>query len=527
MSSDTPVSYRKQEGIVVLVLVIIIAVSTIAYALSEFSPSKVKHQQVISAGKALSRAKDALIAHAVARADVVKPSEQPGRLGYLPCPANDNGEGNSVGNCGSQNEAALGWLPWRSLGLPPLRDESGTCLLYAVSGSYKFRPPTSMLNEDTYGMFQVVDHNRNVVQGLNPEDRVVAIVFAPGPALQGQARFNNAGSQCGNDANNFSAYLDTYVDALGAIDNSDVTTGIADQIDQFIHATDDSISSGVLNDRFITITRDEIWSAIMQRKEFDADNVSGDSRVRRVTEALARCLAQYGNDNANLALPYPAPVGLKGSDNDYRNRDHYVDAPETAGANHFGRFPYIVDEADAVISPATNSNNRLFNKSFSEPPIHPPPNNIRECDDIPILYTSVSPVPPVIPVPSGTNANLRKLDSEDRIYWENRKDHFFYAVSNSYRPTTGSTSAPRCGSCITVGGVQYAAVVIYSGEKLPSQSREAPVAPSDTVDTKSDWANYVEFSGITGDGTSTYVSTGNDVMFCITDTDPLAVVPCQ
>ncbi|NNJ97556.1 MAG: hypothetical protein HKP12_10385, partial [Gammaproteobacteria bacterium] len=260
MSSVAQVSARKQDGIVVLVLVILIAMSTIGYFLNEFSPGRVKHQQKISTGQSLSRAKDALLAYAVSRADVATPSAQPGRLGYLPCPANNNGEGNSVGNCGAQNEAALGWFPWRSLGLPPLRDESGACLLYAVSGSYKFSPPPDMLNEDSYGMFQVVDENLNVVQGINPEDRVVAIIFAPGSALPGQTRVYNAGSQCGDDVNNFGAYLDTFVGALGTIDNSDVTTGIEDRIDQFIRATQESISNGVVNDRFITITRDEIWS---------------------------------------------------------------------------------------------------------------------------------------------------------------------------------------------------------------------------------------------------------------------------
>jgi hypothetical protein len=520
MSSVAQVSPRKQDGIVVLVLVILIAMSTIGYFLNEFSPGRVKHQQKISTGQSLSRAKDALLAYAVSRADVATPSAQPGRLGYLPCPANNNGEGNSVGNCGAQNEAALGWFPWRSLGLPPLRDESGACLLYAVSGSYKFSPPPDMLNEDSYGMFQVVDENLNVVQGINPEDRVVAIIFAPGSALPGQTRVYNAGSQCGDDVNNFGAYLDTFVGALGTIDNSDVTTGIEDRIDQFIRATQESISNGVVNDRFITITRDEIWSAILRRVEFDPTDVSGNSSVRRVTEALARCLAQYGNDNANSRLPYPAPVDFNG--NDYRDRDDYDDAPAIAGGGHFGRFPYIVDSADLVI-PGTISNNRLFNKSFSAPPVHLPPNDIRECNDLRILFSPGPPDPP------GPNADLRTLDSEDRVYWENRKDHFFYAVSNSYRPSNlpldDSAGAPRCGSCISVNGVQYAAAVIYSGEER-TQSREAPIAPSDTSDTKSNWVNYVEFSGITGDGTSSYDSTGNDLMFCITDTEPLAVVPC-
>ena len=521
MSSCFQVKVSKQDGIVVLVLVIFISIAAIAYFLTEMSTEEIKHHQTLSTSKALSRAKDALIAYAVSRGEIATPTAQPGRLGYLPCPANDNGEGNSVGNCGVRNVAALGWFPWRSLGLPPLMDESGTCLLYAVSGSYKFRPSAYMLNEDSYGMFQVVDKSFNIVQGANPEDRIVAIVFAAGKPLPGQSRNYNAGTQCGDDINNFDAYLDTYVDVPGTIDNSNVITGSTDQIDQFIHATTESMSDDAAkphNDRFITITRDEIWSAIMRRDEYDAADKSGNSKVRRVTEALARCLAEYGNDNNNSRLPYPAPFNLNG--NDYRVSTNYDDAAAVAGGQHFGRFPYKVDSADSVI-PGTVAGDELFNKSFTPPPVHPPPKDIKECDNLPIIF------------PTGPNADLRSAVSEDRIYWENRKDHYFYAVSNSYRPNSfpsdDSAGAPRCGNCIVVNGIQYAAVVIYSGEKLIApvvQKREAAIAPTDTLDTKMNPINYVEMPGALGNGMGNYNSSGNDVMFCITDTEPLDVVPC-
>lgn len=513
MSSGFPVNISKQGGIVVLILVIFISMAAITYFLTEMSLEEIKHHQLNSTSKSLSRAKEALIAHAMTRADITTPSAQPGRLGYLPCPANNNGEGNSEGNCGARNEAALGWFPWRSLGLPPLMDESGTCLLYAVSGSYKFSPPANMLNEESYGMFQVVDESLNIVQGVNPEDRIVAIVFAAGKALPGQSRIYNDGSLCGDDIDNFDAYLDVF----GSVDNSDVTTGLEDRIDQFIHATSESMMDDAINphnDRFITITRDEIWPEIMQREELDAAVTTGNSKVRRVTEALARCLAQYGNDNNNSRLPYPAPFDLNG--NDYRSSASYDDAPAVPGGQHFGRFPYIVESADGEI-PGTIAIQELFDKNYLPPPVYLPPLEIKGCDDLPIIY------------PVGPNADLRTAASEDRVFWENRKDHYFYAVSNSYRPNSfppdDTAGAPRCGNCIWVNGLQYAAVVIYSGEKLV-QTREAPIAPIDTLDTKMNPINYVEIAGATGNGIGIYDSTGNDVMFCITDTEPLDVVPC-
>lgn len=519
-SSDKGKS-SHQRGIVLLGFVIFVVLGAMVYFLSGLSVVDIKQYQVESTTKSLQRAKQALIAYAASRADITTPSAQPGRIGYLPCPGNNiSSEGSSVGVCDATNEATLGWFPWRSLGLPPLRDESGTCLLYAVSGSYKFNQPTNMLNEDTYGMFQIVDESSAVVQGVNPEDRVVAIVFAPGKALPGQVRNFTVGTHCGDD-NNLSAYLDTF----GTINNSSLITGTADQVDQFIHATAESIAYNATNphnDRFITITRDDIWQAIIMREEFDASVTSGNSKTRRVTEALARCLAQYGNDNNNSHLPYPAPFDLGG--NDFRMSVNYDDAPAVVAGQHFGRFPYIVDDADGAI-PGTIIPQELFDKNFTAPPNHVFPADIKGCNDLPILF------------PAGPNADLRTNSSEDRIFWENRKDHFFYAVSNRYWPNSSPLTDPapdpspapaRCGNCITVNTNMYAAVVIYSGTKLAGQTREAPIAPSDTIDTKMNaTTNYIEVNNPAGNGMGNYTRTGNDEMFCITDTEPLDVVPCS
>lgn len=49
----------------------------------------------------------------------------------LPCPDSGAVEGTAVGSCPGPSS---GWLPWVSLGLPPLRDSSGTCLWYERQG---------------------------------------------------------------------------------------------------------------------------------------------------------------------------------------------------------------------------------------------------------------------------------------------------------------------------------------------------------------------------------------------------------
>src|SRR6185437_10838889 len=61
--------------------------------------------------------------------------------GYLPCPDLD-GDGWAESTCGSLDgssgqEQRLGRLPWKTLGLPLLRDGDGEALWYAVSTKYK------------------------------------------------------------------------------------------------------------------------------------------------------------------------------------------------------------------------------------------------------------------------------------------------------------------------------------------------------------------------------------------------------
>ncbi len=108
--------------------------------------------------------------------------------------------------------------------------------------------------------------------------------------------------------------------------------------------------------------------------------------------------------------------------------------------------------------------------------------------------------------------------------WQDWKDHFFYAVAESYAPDAATPSA--CATCLTVNSAgQYPAVVMFSDQRLATlgQLRNAP--PIDT-DTRGAPANYVEGSNPTHlpysagsvDFTSQAASgTFNDLLFCIDD----------
>lgn len=479
---------KKQDGIALLVLVITLALTISAYYFSNISITEIQADKSQDTQLALKQAKQLLLGYAATRADLTVPSPQPGRYGYLPCPANNNGEGNSVANCGNTNANTLGWFPWKSLGASPVKDGNGSCLLYAVSGDYKAWPSSGMLNEDTNGLFRIVDEMGVPVLGNTPADRVVAVIFSAGDALTGQDRNFLDDTQCGNDIDNFSAYLDSLEVSPGdIIDNSAVETGNADEVYRIVQAAT-ATNKAVINDRFITISRNEIWSAITARSDLD-------TKMSNLTEALAVCLSDYAAANGKNRLPWPAPMDLA----DYRPDDNYDDNAD-ATPGYAGRFPYIV----------TDSNNDIV---------------IAAADDA--LFTEAACDSLVLPTGSITVDLLAPFASEEYInLWKNWKDHIFYVVSQEYAPasTTVDIVTPPCspGDCITVNGTEKAAAVIFAGSSV-GQIRTGPP----DANTKDDIDNYIEnnnavFKAATGNGA--YVTGGNDIMFCI-DTG-LGVVPC-
>jgi len=126
----------------------------------------------------LVQARDALIGRAASDAN---------RPGSLPCPDVDNDgiltlnvDYFSGGVCAS----LIGRLPWRTLGLPDLRDEAGERLWYALSDLFSDNTTVGPINSDTKG-------NRVVYGGTTATTitaEAAAVIFAPGPAVGSQVR---------------------------------------------------------------------------------------------------------------------------------------------------------------------------------------------------------------------------------------------------------------------------------------------------------------------------------------------------
>jgi len=488
-------SNKKQNGLALLVLVIIVFLAMSTYYFSSVSMVEIQAGKVEKTQLVLKRAKQALLAYAMTK---WYESGEAGKIGKLPCPDyNSNGvAGEQDGNCGIAYANAIGYFPWRTLGMEISKDSSGACLLYAVSPAYKTSPDAA-LNPDSYGQFRVVDSGGAVIQGVLPEDRPVAVIIAPEATLPGQARENNPAITCGSYyGNNIFNLTAAYLDNNGNTNNAAIDPATDNVIEKFVamYAGSDE-ANNPLNDRLITISHREFWEA-MQETITDA---AFDNRMQNLTEAIALCFAEYGEQNGHR-LPMPAALDLNGGE--YRKSSDYDDSGNF-NVRFAGRLPYNVSLANAKIG--NGDENNIFSNNY--------------CDGLNLPSTSVA-----------ETINFTDDNGSDRgeyfDLWSNWKDHFFYAISKDHNPDV--SSAACSGDCISVGGSIYAGVVFFSGLKRGGQQRYAPPFEADD---KSDVANYLEnnnaadFPDNDGDANYDIVGVGsNDVMFCIQS--DMNVVPC-
>ena len=259
----------RQDGFAALLLMLIVVMMGAAYFLTgSVSIARQEIENDKRTAQALAQAKDALIGFAITYGDT-----HPGNVaGYLPCPDLSGtaigGEGGAEGNCGAENVSILGRLPWKTLGLPPLRDGNGDCLWYAVSGTYKYNPKTDLMNWDNNGLFQVVASDGvGFLAGSTPDNRAVAVIFAPGAAMGSQSHaFASGTPSCGGNyiASN---YLDN--DPVHGINNAAVSP-IANAVTRFIAGPVENISGNeIVNDRVIFITRADLFNAMKKRNDFE------------------------------------------------------------------------------------------------------------------------------------------------------------------------------------------------------------------------------------------------------------------
>jgi len=223
---------QRQGGFAMIALIVLIAIMSsylIANALSRTNAEMASSREQRSMN-ALRQAKAALIAYAASEEwQQYRSGPTNFQPGALPCPDSDD-SGNSAGICsGAVNR--IGRLPWKTLGIDDLRDASGERLWYALSANFRKLSGTTVINSDTQGQLTVI--------GTAPANNIVAIVFAPGEAIQGQNRDPANAVAHNSPANYLEGYNASY--------------------DTF---TSTAFPSDTFNDRLVVITQADLMSVV-------------------------------------------------------------------------------------------------------------------------------------------------------------------------------------------------------------------------------------------------------------------------
>ncbi len=461
---------NRQRGAALLVMMLGVILATATVLVVTVNVDALKARRQATSLDVLGEARDALLDYAL-----VSPGLAPGGSHGLPCPDIDGTGGFLEGEahtsaCGAAGETVIGRLPWRTLGLPALKDGSSECLWYVVSGSWKHAGTSTgaMINADTNGQLQLASVDTGaLLAGAAPEDRPVAAIIAAMPPVDRQRRpAASAGMQC-SDPRRPADYLED--DTASGSSNS-ALLGSPDVIDVLGLAAE---ANDLHNDRVLLLSRADIARRIHARPGFVTD-------MRDLGLAAAACIADYAAKNpggvTDRRMPWPAPVAL----GDYRQDAQYDDA---AGTLLAGRLADVVDDSSGLTA---NSVARVLS----------------DCDSA--------------AVPAWTSAMQGR--------WQHWKDHFFYAVAGSFSPTGAVPSV--CSDCLTVNGAgSYAAILMFGNQRLAGagQVRNAPPLDADTRSNSSNYLEAANAANVPGTGALlNYASqpaspSFNDLLFCIDD----------
>lgn len=336
---------RHARGSALLILVALLLMGSVAYFLSNVSFGRVDTAQTRVTQDALVQAREALMGYVLRFRDDQASIGKPDRMyGFLPLPdlgSERNGNidclipgstkhregcdasffdgltfvGNPIG------PTVVGRFPWRTLGVPPLRDANGECLWMMVSALHRrIQGPNPLpMNFDTLGQLDVVVADGTA--GLNTildnaHQRPVAVIFSPGPQLPGQDRSATTEhdvSECGGnyDAKNYldpdvaaalantSNYLDGTNHATGTTGDSDTGNDpdtpkqlllrgrIFDSAGNF-SPTCTSGNCGLLaNDSGIQVTPEHLFSAIRKHEYFRTD-------INSMLDRMVGCMRDKG-----------------------------------------------------------------------------------------------------------------------------------------------------------------------------------------------------------------------------------------
>lgn len=458
---------HRQRGVALIVLLALLSFVVVGALLSFAGTTDDSIERGRQTEAALAQAKTALIDYA-ASVYLGNPCAAPGnncpRPGDLPCPdLNNNGTADAVPACDATIRR-IGRLPWRTLGLPDLRDGYGERLWYAVSTNFKNNTRTACtvvagsgcLNSDTPGTITIRDNRGNVLYdaGTAPPTGAVAVIFAPGAALTRQGagaaqdrscmrggvsdplcdptiggNYTCSGTGAGTPPDYFQTALCNPVNYLDTV-NATVIAGLPAPQDNAslsepVLPNGNGLISGpivdgsgntIVNDRFVVVTVEEIRPAIEQR----------------VAREVLSCLKQYAAASGGR-YPWTAKP------------DDYTDFADQSGTR-FGRVP------DSFAN--TNTDNASMPAIWQQP-----------------------------------GCNILSATSG---WWVNWKELVFMAVAQGFDPSTGVVG---CGICLSINPPIFSnkgVAVIVGGHALTAQAHGPASFPNSPL------SNYLEASNVAG-----------------------------
>lgn len=222
-----------QRGALLILLVIALGILAVTVFVGMLSSSEIQIDRDKKTAAALAEAKAALIGWSVANKTTP---------GVLPCPDTNN-DGVAESSCSTASQQ-IGRFPWKTLGIPDLRDGSGERLWYVLSADVRNGLSTN----------SVIATGQLNVTGTETLSNVVAIIFAPGAAISPSAGAPLQQRDTPNQ-NTVSNYLE------GSNADGD-TTYVANPASQFF------------NDNLLAITHKELFVPVERRIAYEIVGVN-------------------------------------------------------------------------------------------------------------------------------------------------------------------------------------------------------------------------------------------------------------
>ena len=296
---------RKQHGAVLMVMLVIVVLGAAAILVNSLSSTGLRIERDKITVDALVQAKEALIGMALTYSDYP---------GGLPCPdTNNDGEANAGGTTGCPQY--IGRLPWKTMGLPDLRDSAGERLWYTLSRNVRRYDSVRPLNSETTGTLNIT--------GTYTANNLMAIVFAPGSPLQTQSRSATQTAPCTTTDTPPSTEFENmcatnYLEGSNANLSKEANPVAGINPNQSYQNANAAIP---FNDQLIFITHDQLFPLV----------------EKRIAREVKSCLDSYAGAHANT-YPWAVPV----------TDDNYAGVTNTL----FGRLP---NSSDPLVSALLNA----------------------------------------------------------------------------------------------------------------------------------------------------------------------------